>query len=316
MQIFGAALLKIKENPEIVQAGYTALSNILRLILRQSDQDNEEMKSFAILEICINGLMQGNKNLPHYSQKLCASAVGQIIRRSKEKAKCVQFLLERCQKCPELAAKIFVRSIKLIEKSDDIKIDIWKSILNNIDIDLYHMIFVHVIDNLADMTSENIEKTLIAMLENFEAKADNIKEEHLAQILEIGNKALNLARGKKIKMEAEFCKFMIKLANILSEEEKYTEKMKNLMMNLCSVPSEVSFECLKFFMTHEKLELQAKLQILYPLVQSDVFEKSYLPKFVQILMKNRNQVRPCFYIRFLSTGSGICFGTSSFDPAP
>ena len=91
--VFGTTLLKVKDHPEVVQAGYTALTNIVRLIMRNVDQENEgqnDIKSLEVLTISLDGLMQNNKGLPVHSQKLCASALGQIIRRSKTKTSCIE----------------------------------------------------------------------------------------------------------------------------------------------------------------------------------------------------------------------------------
>ena len=91
--VFGTTLLKVKDHPEVVQAGYTALTNIVRLIMRNVDQENEgqnDIKSLEVLTISLDGLMQNNKGLPVHSQKLCASALGQIIRRSKTKKSCIE----------------------------------------------------------------------------------------------------------------------------------------------------------------------------------------------------------------------------------
>ena len=99
--VFGTTLLKVKDHPEVVQAGYTALTNIVRLIMRNVDQENEgqnDIKSLEVLKISLDGLMQNNKGLPVHSQKLCASALGQIIRRSKTKTSCIEVNLHKVEK--------------------------------------------------------------------------------------------------------------------------------------------------------------------------------------------------------------------------
>ena len=90
LEVFGKTLLNVKDNPEVVQSGYTALNNIVRLILRNTDQEQSDIKSLDVLKISLDGLMKSNKGLPAHSQKLCASALGQIIRRSKTKKSCIE----------------------------------------------------------------------------------------------------------------------------------------------------------------------------------------------------------------------------------
>ena len=106
LSVFGTTLLNVKDYPEVVQSGYTALSNIVRLVLRNADQDQSEIKSFDILKISLEGLMKTNKGLPGHSQKLCASALGQIIRRSRTKTSCIEvkfsFDLYNCKKSVKL----------------------------------------------------------------------------------------------------------------------------------------------------------------------------------------------------------------------
>lgn len=77
---FGTTLLKVKDNPEVVQAGYTALSQMIRMLLRSADQGGDSLTSLDLLQSSLNGLMKA-KGLPVHSQKLAASALGQIIRR-------------------------------------------------------------------------------------------------------------------------------------------------------------------------------------------------------------------------------------------
>ena len=86
----GESLLRVKESPEIVKAGYTAISQIVGMIMRITDQDNGMMSSLEVLQTCLNCLMKDGKSLPQHSHKLCASALGQIIRRSKTKESCIE----------------------------------------------------------------------------------------------------------------------------------------------------------------------------------------------------------------------------------
>ena len=90
MKSIGESLLRVKESPEIVKAGYTAISQIVGMIMRITDQDNGMMSSLEVLQTCLNCLMKDGKSLPQHSHKLCASALGQIIRRSKTKESCIE----------------------------------------------------------------------------------------------------------------------------------------------------------------------------------------------------------------------------------
>ena len=89
MKSMADSFLRVKESPDIVQAGYTAISQILRMIMRITDNDNG-MTSLEVLQTCLNSLMREKSSLPQHSHKLCASALGQIIRRSKTKDKCIE----------------------------------------------------------------------------------------------------------------------------------------------------------------------------------------------------------------------------------
>ena len=90
MKSMADSFLRVKESPEIVKAGYTAISTILIMIMRITDKENGTMTSLEVLQTCLNCLMKDGKSLPQHSHKLCASALGQIIRRSKTKESCIE----------------------------------------------------------------------------------------------------------------------------------------------------------------------------------------------------------------------------------
>ena len=140
IEAFGTSFLAIKETPEIIQSGYTALTQIIRMVMRSVDQKENDfceektrenggaaqnqiiiIKSLEVLKLCLNGLMKNEKGtLPAHTHKLCASAFGQIIRRSKTKIECIEFLLEKCKSSQgntELPAQILVRALKTTEKT-------------------------------------------------------------------------------------------------------------------------------------------------------------------------------------------------------
>ena len=55
LTVFGTTLLNVKDYPEVVQAGYTALSNIVRLVMRNADQGGVLSKCSEIFVI-FNGI--------------------------------------------------------------------------------------------------------------------------------------------------------------------------------------------------------------------------------------------------------------------
>ena len=158
IEAFGTSFLAIKETPEIIQSGYTALTQIIRMVMRSVDQKENDfceektrenegapannqiiiIKSLEVLKLCLNGLMKNEKGtLPAHTHKLCASAFGQIIRRSKTKIECIEFLLEKCKSSQggntELPAQILVRALKTTEKTVHEDADnIWGCIVDTI----------------------------------------------------------------------------------------------------------------------------------------------------------------------------------------
>ena len=138
IEAFGTSFLAITETPEIIQSGYTALTQIIRMVMRSVDQEQNEIKSLEVLKLSLNGLMKEKTTLPAHTHKLCASAFGQIIRRSKTKIECIEFLLEKC-KSPsqnnntELPAQILVRALKTTEKTVHEDADnIWGCVVDTI----------------------------------------------------------------------------------------------------------------------------------------------------------------------------------------
>lgn len=90
---FGSSLLRIKDFPEVVQAGYTALSQIIRMLLRAADASEEQISSLELLKASVEGLMKDQKGLPNYCHKLAGSTLGQILRRSQHKGECIKVRL-------------------------------------------------------------------------------------------------------------------------------------------------------------------------------------------------------------------------------
>ena len=139
IEAFGTSFLAITETPEIIQSGYTALTQIIRMVMRSVDQEQNEINSLEVLKLSLNGLMKEKGTLPAHTHKLCASAFGQIIRRSKTKIECIEFLLEKCKSSSqnsnntELPAQILVRALKTTEKTVHEDADnIWGCVVDTI----------------------------------------------------------------------------------------------------------------------------------------------------------------------------------------
>ena len=69
-------------------------------------------------------------------------------------------MVEKCSKCLELAARILIRAMKIIDKSEDIKIDVWSTIIKTIDINDVTLLWTNLINCIADLTPPNIEACL------------------------------------------------------------------------------------------------------------------------------------------------------------
>ncbi len=287
IQVFGATLLQVKDNPDVVKAGYTALSNIISRLLVGREDDKEGMTCLAILKTSLEGLLQGGKGLPNHAQRLCSSALAQIIRRSKAKKECIEFVLQRCAKCLELAAKILLRTIKVIEKSTDINVKHWQTVIQTIDANDKSDIWIHLVDGVAELTPKNIEICSGHLLDLWMLE-QHASAEVTAFKVEVVNKVLHLCRGKKVKMEAKFQEFIAKFAGACSDD-KVLASMSKLLKNYSSCPNQASVECMLVILKNGQLETGLKVALLEQFVQNEHFQQAFMGKFVQTLVKFPSQ---------------------------
>merc|ERR1712087_642755 len=107
--------------------------------------------------------MKEKTTLPAHTHKLCASAFGQIIRRSKTKIECIEFLLEKCKSSSqnssnntELPAQILVRALKTTEKTVHEDADnIWGCVVDTIGIDNDSSIWNNLINAVAELPQKD-----------------------------------------------------------------------------------------------------------------------------------------------------------------
>ena len=81
-----------------------------------------------------------------------------------------------------------------------------------------------------------------------------------------------------------------------SQEEsgEILQKMTALVINLCAAPNQSAVDILKDLLNLEKLGVDQKVQLLFPIVENDLFETSFKTKLVQCLIKHKNSVRSRF----------------------
>ena len=294
---FGGAFLKIKDNPENIQAGYVALAQMVRMIMRSVDQEENEIKSLEVLQISLNGLTK-EKKLPVHSYKLCASAFGQIIRRSKTKVECITFMLEKCTKNPELAAHILIRALKTTEKAlhEDANKN-WEIIVDTIGINNNSSIWNHLINIIAELTkSENIKSFMEILLTKWIEKIQELDTNSMYAKFEVINKILQLCRGKKIKIEKFLtdliCALVSKYSKIVKDDtfnDQFISNLTECVSKLCSVPNQQAIECIEDFI-NSNIDVKDKITILSPITKIDHFEAYFKPNIVRTLMKSPNSV--------------------------
>ena len=203
-----------------------------------------------------------------------------------------QFVVGKCSKCLELAARILIRAMKIIDKSEDIKIDVWLTIIKTIDINDVSTLWTNLINCIADLTPKNVENCLTKLLEFWMSEFESIEIQTIPHKLEVVSKILHLARGKKIKMENSVRQFICTFACKSQEESgEILQKMTALVINLCAAPNQSAVDILKDLLNLEKLGVDQKVQLLFPIVENDLFETSFKTKLVQCLIKHKNSVR-------------------------
>ena len=129
------------------------------------------------------------------------------------------------------------------------------------------------------------------MIEFWINEFDSIESQSIPYKLDVTNKILHLARGKKIKMENSIREFISTFAPKSQEDEEILNKMTALIINLCSVPNQVAVDGLKDLLNLEKLDVMQKVRLLVPIVENDLFESSFKSKLIQCLIKHKDKVK-------------------------
>ena len=301
IEAFGTSFLAIKETPEIIQSGYTALTQIIRMVMRSVDQEQNEIKSLDVLKLSLNGLMKEKGTLPAHTHKLCASAFGQIIRRSKTKIACIEFLLEKCSSSfqsssTELPAQILVRALKTTEKTVHEDADnIWGCVVDTIGINNDSSLWNNLINAVAELPQkENVKSFMQILLQKWISNVEHLNAKSMAARFDVITKVLHLCRGKKLKMDALLpdliCALVKKYSSLKDDEttEKDPEFISNLtqcVKELCSFPTSESVDCVEAFIK-ANIGLEEKFTILSPLTQMDHFDAYFKQNIVRSLMKH------------------------------
>jgi hypothetical protein len=209
--------------------------------------------------------------------------------RSKLKPECMEFLLEKCSKCLDLAAHMVIRALKTTAKAMDVDAnDNWAIIVANIGSE--NPIWANLVHILGDLQASSVEPLLLILIDQWISKAKNDSLPSLK--LDVSCNILHLCRGKKIsKIDAKICDLICAQSHHCNgKDEKFLPALTSLMATLCSSATSEAVACIETFIGHPDLSSQQKVTILLPVTEQHLFESFYLPRIVTCLIKHTDQV--------------------------